>query len=252
MQSRRHFLRASALTLGASTLRLLAAPEAGKKKGWAGNSSTMHAKFGVSWFYDWSDNGRGAAGVEFVPMIKTGRSIDGKPLARTPGPVTALLGFNEPERASQGNLTVDAAIAQWPRLVELARAKNLRLGSPAPSSDGGGMAWLTAFMEKADRAKLQVDFVALHWYRSRDAAAFANWLEEMHRKFRRPLWLTEFNGWSGTPQENEVFLRAALRTLERDRDVERYAYFNTRAGHPCALLQADGNLTKLGELYRDA
>jgi hypothetical protein len=184
-------------------------------------------------------------------MVNNGRALGWKPLAGTSGRITALLGYNEPERADQGNLSVQEALAQWPRLVELARSHRLRLGSPAPSSDARGMAWLAEFMAGADRARLPVDFVALHWYRSRDAGAFGAWLDEMHRKFRRPLWLTEFNGWSGTVRENEAFLRRALRLLEASRHVERYAYFNPRAGHPCALLAADGSPTELGKIYRD-
>ena len=49
-----------------------------------------------------------------------------------------------------------------------------------------------------------------------------------------------------------MFLRGALKALERDRDVERYAYFNSRAGHVCALLKADGSLSELGQMYLEA
>jgi len=249
MKTRRQFLQSTALMLGGMVLPASAAAPTSKKKGWAGSSVEMHQKFGVSWFYGWVGNGRGTPGVEFVPMINNGKAIQWKPLVSTPDPITALLGYNEPERASQGNLSVDEAIAQWPQLVALAATRNLRLGSPAPSSDKGGMEWLSAFMEKAEKARLKIDFVALHWYRGRDAAAFATWIDEMSRKYRKPLWITEFNGWSGTPQENEAFLRSALRTLERESSVERYAYFNTKPGHPCALLKPDGTLSRLGQLY---
>jgi hypothetical protein len=249
MKTRRQFIQSAALALWAMALPASAATAKSKKKGWAGSSPEMHRKFGASWFYGWAGNGTGAPGVEFVPMINNGKAIQGDPLVSTPDPITALLGYNEPERASQGNLSVDEAIVQWPRLVELAASRNLRIGSPAPSSDKGGMEWLAAFMDKAKKAQLKIDFVALHWYRGRDAAAFASWLDEIHRKYHRPLWITEFNGWAGTPQENETFLRAALRTLERETSVERYAYFNPSAGHPCALLKPDGSLTRLGELY---
>ena len=46
------------------------------------------------------------------------------------------------------------------------------------------------------------------------------------------------------------FLRGALRALERNRFVERYAYFNPGEGK--AALLKDGQVTKLGEIYRDA
>ena len=38
-----------------------------------------------------------------------------------------LLGFNEPDRSDQSNMTVEEAIALWPQLVQ----KSNRLGSPA-------------------------------------------------------------------------------------------------------------------------
>jgi len=38
--------------------------------------------------------------------------------------------------------------------------------------------------------------------------------------------------------------------MERNRFVERYAYFNPGDGK--AALLKDGQLTKLGEIYRDA
>ena len=254
-QTRRSFLIGAAGALGALTLPSVAVDGArSKKKGWGGNSPNLHEKFRVSWYYDWTGNGRSSESVEYVPMIWGAKTLGQQPLQKSTGPKppTALLGFNEPERGDQSKMSLDQAIELWPKLEELATAHKLRLGSPAPSSDPGGMRWLEAFMERADRQKLRVDFVALHWYRSRDGSAFATWLNEMHRKYRRPLWITEFNGWSGTERENLAFVRTALRALERDSDVERYAYFNTKAGHPCALLGADGAPTKLGELYLEA
>ena len=46
------------------------------------------------------------------------------------------------------------------------------------------------------------------------------------------------------------FLKGALRALERQRFVERYAYFNPSSGK--AALLKDSELTRLGEVYRSA
>lgn len=251
--NRRTFL-ASLIAIPASASLAEGTGKVSPKKGWAGGNRELHRKFRVSWFYDWTANSSSAEGVEYVPMVK------GKWATQPPhsdklnqlANIHAVLGFNEPERKDQGNMTVDDAIATWPRMMELAKAKGLRLGCPAPSSDGGGMRWLEEFMQKARKAKLTMDFVALHWYRSRDAGAFARWLEEMHRAYRLPLWITEFNGWSGSQQENEAFLRGALKALEREKYVERYAYFNPGQESPLALLRADGSLTEMGQRYAEA
>lgn len=222
------------------------------KKGWCGGNAGAIETFGAQWYYTWWHGGRIGTAAEFVPMIKRGSDIGNIGAVKGMDGIQEVLGFNEPERADQGNTTLDDAIRLWPRLVELAEQKNLRLGSPAPSSDAKGMDWLTEFMKRAKREKLRVDFIAIHWYRSRDADAFATWLKELDREWRLPIWLTEFNGWSGTERENYAFLRSALRTLDRSKSVERYAYFDPGKGKEHSLFKADGSLSRLGELYRDA
>ncbi len=47
-------------------------------------------------------------------------------------------------------------------------------------------------------------------------------------------------------------MKDSLRFLERNRDVERYAYFNPGKGKPHSLIKNDGTPTRIGELYRDA
>jgi|GEM_PF-5427352 len=77
-----------------------------------------------------------------------------------------ILGYNEQERARQGNLSIEQALEFWPRLQAVAEKKGARLGSPAPSSDDPGLKWLDDFMIGAKRRKLQVDFIAAHYYQS--------------------------------------------------------------------------------------
>lgn len=222
------------------------------KKGWAGGNAAAIKTFGASWYYTWWTGGGDVAGAEFVPMIKHGSDIGQTSSLKSMANIKAVLGFNEPERKSQGNTSIDDAIKLWPKLVELAVAKNLRLGSPAPSSDNGGMAWLTEFMRRAKKEKLRVDFVAIHWYRGRDGGAFATWIKELDKNWRLPIWLTEFNGWSGSERENHDFLKSALKTLERSKAVERYAYFEPGKTKEHSLFKPDGTLSRMGELYRDA
>lgn len=222
------------------------------KKGWAGGSAQLHRQFGAKWYYTWSPKTRTSQAASFVPMMKGAWSLKQAPAIRKMKGISHLLGFNEPERAKQGNITVDKAIELWPDLVALAEDKDLRLGSPAPSSDKAGMDWLAAFMERAKREKLRVDFLALHWYRGRDAGQFEDFVKQVYRDYDLPIWITEFNGWSGPEEENYEFLKDSLKFLERDRKVERYAYFNPPKGKPHSLLDKNGKLTRMGELYRDA
>jgi len=252
--------------VGAAALAAVAAPAVAaapevavtgplKKKGCCGGNADVVSKLGGHWYYTWWTGGRNDTSAEFVPMIKDLKALGGEAAfnaVRQMSGISHLLGYNEPERRDQGNIPLDVAVENWPRLVALAKEKKLRLGSPAPSSDGGGMAYFHAFMERAKKQNLHMDFIAMHWYRSRDPGAFGNFLDDLGKRYKLPIWVTEFNGWAGSESENYRFLRGALRYLNRSRHIERYAYFDPGAGKPLSLFKADGSLTRMGEIYRAA
>ncbi len=224
---------------------LAAAQTPSVKKGWDGDLATAQ-KLKAHWFYNWGPSGAGTADVEFVPMIKGKAHVNARTLdAVKASGAKALLCFNEPERKDQGNLSVEEALDLWPQLM----ATGLRLGSPAPSSDGRGMEWLSRFMEGARSRKLRVDFIALHWYRSANPEDFEHWLDEIHRQYHLPIWLTEFNAqYSGGDRER--FAKQAFRLLDRKSYVERYAYFTPGPDKPASLWkQSWGDLSPLGQDY---
>lgn len=76
-------------------------------------------------------------------------------------------------------------------------------------------------------------------------------MKSLAKEFRKPIWVNAFNGWTGPEDENYEFLRDPLKFLERNSDVERYAYFNPKKGAPHDLLKGDGSLSRMSELYRD-
>jgi hypothetical protein len=248
--NRRCFITGLAAVLGGWRVAS-AAPARVGKKGWGGGDPAMHERFKVSWHYDWTARSPSSKTGEFVPMIKGAAGLNqAEAIQKLPG-ITHLLGFNEPERASQGNVAVKDALDLWLQLEAIASKRNLRLGSPATSSDKQGTDWFEAFMEQAKKRKLRIDFIAVHWYRGRNVDAFESFLTGISRAHRLPVWVTEFNGWNGSEDSNYDFLKGALRFLERSHNVERYAYFNPPKGEPHSLLAADGSLTRMGELYRD-
>ena len=249
--TRRELLLPLAATLLAPSISAREAGEEGSgKKGWCGFHPRNHETFGANWYYTWTPDWQSGGAIEFVPMIKTGNDV--AKAGRIGAKSKYLLGFNEPERKDQGNLSVDRAIELWPELEKVAKDRGIPLGSPAPSSDKQGLDWLAAFMKKAKSADLQIDFMAVHYYRSRRPDDLEDFIKEIAREYRRPVWLTEFNGWSGPEREHYDFLRKSLRFLERNRDVERYAYFDPGAGKPHSLFTADGEPTRLGKLYQEA
>lgn len=222
---------------------------------------------GLTWYYDWRPDqiyhaGGQSRSVEFVPMIHNARDVGKK--IRSDLPVRALLGFNEPDGRDQGqtNLTVERAIALWPKL----QAYGLRLGSPATTREGtlGPNSWQRQFMNAVEARGLKVDFMAVHYYsEDGDVAAFKRWLEAVHREYRRPIWVTEFGmvDWrspgKATYEQNARFAVEAIRMLERLPFVERHAWFAANpyewnGTHP-RLNLVDNNLrpTPVGLAFED-
>jgi hypothetical protein len=84
--------------------------------------------------------------------------------------------------------------------------------------------------------------------------------------FERPLWITEFGvgDWAAkSVEENQHspeivlgFMEKVLPMLDDLECLERYAWFPSLPDSPplgtSALFDSDGNLTQLGEFYRDA
>lgn len=241
--SRRHFLKLTALAglaaqtgcaaLSESTPRGLAKKGigmSGKKAGWEARLQSLRAK----WSYSWSAAKPATypAGVDFTPMIWTYRrkeSFEQEVAAAEATGSKGLLAFNEPDQAKQGNMTVDAVLEQWPRLQKT----GLCLGSPGcvhPDKQ-----WMIDFMARADALKYRVDFVSVHSYGEPNVEALVKRLTQVHEKFGRPLWITEFGvgDWKAkSVQENQhsaatvlAFMKECLPALDELRFLERYAWF---------------------------
>lgn len=217
-----------------------------EKKGWGGDLAAAE-KLQAHWYYNWGPSGPHSERVEFVPMVKGKWHINPGVLGsiKKSGAKTILC-LNEPERADQGNTTVEEALDLWPQLM----ATGLRLSSPAPSSDGKGMEWLARFMEQAEKRKLRIDFMALHCYRTADPKDLENWLDGIHKKYRRPIWLTEYSGMY-SQGDRERFAERSFTILSRLHFVGRYSYFTPSPGKPASLYvdKWGGELTPLGKKY---
>lgn len=217
---------------------------------------------GAQWFYSWNSTPPEniPVGIEFVPMV-WGKGDDeyaqlGKHLRKAG--CQQLLGLNEPDQMKQSNVTVEEALALWPKLM----ATGLRLGSPGcvhPDRD-----WMKAFMKGVEEKKLRVDFVTVHSYGGLSANALMDRLAAVHQMFNRPLWITEFavGDWQAKtraenkyrPEQVVKFMEQLLPQLDRCEFVERYAWFPAKPDNhalgPCALFNDDGSLTSVGQAYR--
>ena len=125
--------------------------------------SSRIARLKPFWHYSWNRQLRDEIpdSVEYVPMFWGSGSVNDEEINKVKelvnaGAVKNILGFNEPDLVSQANMTVDEAIALWPKLESI----GVPLGSPVVASNQG--AWLDEFMIKAQENNLRVDFICIH------------------------------------------------------------------------------------------
>jgi len=227
------------------------------------NAAAMKA-VSVAWYYNWSASpAQGVGSTEFVPMIWGPGSVTASNLNRAKTSGKTLLAFNEPDFASQANMSVEQALMLWPQL----QATGLRLGSPAVATGGataGG--WLDRFMTGARQRGYRVDFIALHWYGSDFSSAavthLANYLRAVHERYGLPIWLTEYalikfgSGGSTYPSaaQQTAFIKGSTEMMNQLSYVERYAWFALptpdEGGEGTGLFHAGQGLTAAGNAYR--
>jgi hypothetical protein len=231
------------LAVGIACLVSIASPAQGQpspqfpKRGWGGSASRYPSDaMNPNWYYTWGRTAIPAASSEFVPMAWSKSSVTSEAsFQQLLGHRSDyILGFNEPERAEQANMTVAEAIALWPKLMTTGK----KLVSPAVGTDSLGMTWLTSFLSEVNRLNLRVDAVAIHWYgdvRPTNAhTGFLNRIDAIYNTFtnnagqKYPLWITEFGGidWTEgvnpvTQEMNARFLAGALPGLDSRPHVER-------------------------------
>ena len=235
--------------LAAACLTLCSIPSAealNAKRGWADTSPSVSelSATNAGWFYRWGlSRPSGNYASEFVPMFWGGGSVTAANInqVRADGNVTHVLGFNEPERSNQANLSVSTAVDKWQTLHDGFLGSGIQLVSPAVSDNADGRDWLSEFMTEVDNRNLQVDAVAFHWYgvdNPNNPAGAANQLlnrvDAYHAAYGRPIWLTEFalHDWGGNYSDeemrvaNQVFLEHVIPGLESRSYVEKFAFYN--------------------------
>ncbi|MFJ1974002.1 glycoside hydrolase family protein [Streptomyces sp. NPDC087903] len=260
----------AATTAFAAGNHTAATTAAAKKKGisaWKFHGVTKAlADSNTGWFYTWSSSKGGIKpprGVEFVPMIHDAGSVTDRELGRAKKQGRTLLGFNEPDRPDQAHMTVNQALDLWPRL----QSTGLRLGAPAVAT-GGNVAggWLDRFMKGAVARHYKVDFIPLHWYGAdfnaqRATGQLRSYLEAVHRRYKKPIWLTEYaliDFSSGTPRypttaQQVAFVKKSTAMLQHLPYVRRYAWFtlSTNRGDGTGLYHGE-HANKVGAAYRAA
>jgi hypothetical protein len=178
-----------------------------------------------------------------------------------------LMGFNEPDRTDQSNITVTAALDLWPRVMAL----NQPLVGPAPADNG---TWLTTFTAAANDRGFRWEYTGTHAYPGPSNGSSNGLINDMQSKFNTfglPVWLTEFSfvDWAGnqswSEEDNYQTLAEFLWRAESFAPLRKYALFiftendsnpqpaNSWANFTPAPRSNSydkfGNLTAFGKLY---
>ena len=212
------------------------------------------ARIRTRWWYDWQPN-PSSDHWGHIAMIWSPAYINYA--ATTPSRV--LLTFNEPDNASQANMTPMQAVQWWPTLLGTGK----RLSSPAVQTGNeiGSNTWLGQFMAEAARRNYRVDFMAVHYY-STDPRVdeFKRYLERIHEAYRRPIWVTEWAlaDWKNpsriTAAQQLAFFSEATEMMDDLPYVERHAWFGMYGGMDGWQLNSelikDGRRTTVGDEFR--
>jgi hypothetical protein len=261
------FIIAAALNLSGQTRS--------QKRGVAyGNNSAKDLQSlskGVSWWYNWYHQPESSVvnvyddyGFDYVPMAWTSNfnKTAMRDFLQTHTDVKYILGWNEPNFLEQANLKPSEAAAHWSDIEALADEFDLKIVSPAVNYCGGCVTenevtytdpvkYLDDFFAACENCR--VDYIAIHCYMS-DVGAL-QWYVGLFKKYGKPIWLTEFASWEGSPtlQNQKDYLMKAVDYLESDPDVFRYAWFTGRFDNVSPfiglLAPTPGELTDLGNIF---
>ncbi len=224
------------------------------KKGWAGWNANEIGMSNSTWYYDWNIGGNTNVNTEYVAIRQKGdwpswSSINNKQN------ISHLMGFNEPDRPDQANMSFDDALRQWPNFMH----SGLRLGSPA-TSDAFNQWSLFNFIDQCDARNYRVDFVVVHCYwGGKSPQNWYNDLKYIHERTGRPIWIKEWN--NGANWTNEYWppsmeeklekqlkeLKAIINVLDTASFIERYSIYNWVEDHRAVIL--NGEYTPAGEFY---
>lgn len=161
---------------------------------WTSKKGTANlAVANPSIIYNWSSGGdTNNADTEYVPIRQNGGWPSFSSINALEN-VSHVLGFNEPARPDQADLSVVDAIKQWPEMFK----SGLRIGSPAPAAISSS--WLQQFIGICDTLNYRVDFIAFHAYQDQNTGWW-DWNVDLAAKgnisaseVKRPVWITEWN-----------------------------------------------------------
>ncbi|KIJ60663.1 glycoside hydrolase family 128 protein [Hydnomerulius pinastri MD-312] len=209
----------------------------------------------VSWVYDWGTTAPSYladSGITYIPMQWGASGVENFAATVKASGAQTVLGFNEPDFASQSNIEPATAASLWTQYIQPLKADGVRLGAPAVTNAPSGTPWLSQFIGNCTECTF--DFIPLHWYGD-GLGPFYDYIWSFHGEFASwPLWVTEFASTSTNVTEVQDFASQAITYLDSLDWIEGYAWFafyRQDAGSYYNLLDANGQPNALGQIYLD-
>jgi hypothetical protein len=234
-------------------------------KGTAGQCANAN-KVNATWTYNWGSTAPGnlPSGVEFYPMwwgyYGAVQSADTAALtALKNAGYNVLLMYNEPDNASQSDLTTAYALQGYTHASIAANSIGFsNLISPACADDGD--TWMQEFMAAVKSNGLLCHAVAIHNYDS-SASSFLSYVDGIHNDYGYNVYVTEFapTDWLSptkiTVADCESFMSTAVPGLKSRSYVLDYSWYcgtlpGTNVLETAALFDSNNNLTALGTQYK--
>ncbi|KAF4582002.1 Glycoside hydrolase [Ophiocordyceps camponoti-floridani] len=236
------------------------------KRGLAYNKAGLANKFSgqcngcTPWAYNWGSSPDGLSpDISYVPMmwgnkddaVKNWHSDAQKALANG---CKAMLSINEPDMASQANMSPQAAAEFHVRHMNPYGGKAL-IGSPAVTNSGQsgqGIEWLKAFVKACDALpdKCVVDFCVVHWYSPPEYSnTLFKHIKDAHDACGgKPVWLTEFGpvDAGGKPSNSPEFFKSVVPGLDAIPYLHAYAPFMCSAD---LLMSSPDEISLMGKAY---
>lgn len=240
-----------------SFIRVLKLPNTPvRKKGAGVVTEADEIAANVTWYYDWGSLDSSLT-REYVPMMWSGGAVSQQRIDSViKDSLTHYLAFNEPNHASQANMFVASALPIYKRMLRA----GTRMGSPVGTEEAY-RTWVDSFATEADKQKLQIDFICVHWYdwgnwlstgnanptATQVLNRFKAYIDDVWELYKKPIWVTEFNAnVNRSAAVNQAFFELALPWMDSDPRIERYAPFFE---DHFPLLDVNGNLTPMGIMY---
>lgn len=256
---------------------------------WAPKKGLGHGSFAeqmnAKWFYNWGQSSSLTLPADLVYNPMQWGSFNWT-YGTTPGPIWQyypawrkrgdgihFLGFNEPDRTDQSNVSLENCVALWPQMMALDQP----LVSPSPGTlnpPAGTPSWHQLFYDEAARLGYRVEYNAIHTYPGPSGGSsnnLINLVQGEYNDFGRPIWLTEFSfvDWGGnqswSEEDNYQCLAEFLWRAENLAALRKYALFvftadanNPQPANPWTnytpaprsnSYDTSGNLTAFGRLY---